>query len=87
MFPVVRMAAPNRRDIDEIMAEVAPVVTKARYDKQWDDFIAWLDKEEGHKPVEDDFIRFFSYLKQTRKLKVSTIWVIYSRLNNTYKRK
>ena len=68
------------------MAELAPVKTRDRYDKDWADFKAWIDQPEGHVPNEADFIRYFNFVNTERKLKVSTLRVIYSRLNNNMKR-
>lgn len=43
--------------------------------------------EKEQEPKEEDYVRYFYYLKNTRKFKASSLWSIYSRLNNCHQRK
>ncbi len=41
---------------------------------------------QNRAPNEEDFIKYFWYLRHTKKLKSSTLWSTYSRLNNNHQR-
>ena len=68
------------------MAGLAPAKSKARYDKAWADVYNFLEKEEGYETTEDDLIVYFTHLEKDRSFKSSSLWSIYSRVNNNMKR-
>ena len=44
-------------------------------------------REENRQNIpwtEDDFIRFFHYMRESRRYKASSMWTTYSRLNNSF---
>ncbi len=41
---------------------------------------------QNRSPTEEDYIKYFWYLRHTKKFKSSTLWSTYSRLNNNHQR-
>ena len=80
------MAGPNERDVNDILGNLAPVKSAERYHKDWDKFVAFVDKGPEYSPGEEDFIRYFSFLRESKEMKSSSLWTVYSRLNNTLRR-
>ena len=79
----------NERAIEEIMAGIGPTKSGARYDSAWEGFLEFLGKGEGEESSirEDDFIRYLVWARDEKKWASSTLWTMYSRLNNVFKRK
>ena len=81
--------------IEAILDNVAPSKSKSVYDKAWDTFKATLkavkkiddDFDSAWIPGEEDYIQYFHHLHNERKMKSSSLWSIYSRLNNNHQRK
>lgn len=66
-------------DISDIIEETLPLKSKKEYKKEWTTFVSFIKKNE--KPSEEDFIRYFNFLKKSKDMQSSTIWKIYSMLN------
>ncbi len=79
------------------MTDLAPNKSKAIYEKAWNDFNKFLASEMSSailqddgltktEPGEDDYIRYFHYLKKNKEFKASSLWSTYSHLNNVHRR-
>lgn len=71
-----------KRSVEDILESVNPIKSKKSYDKAWEEFQIFSNKEG--KPGEDEFIQYFDYLKNTKRFASSSIWSHYSMLNNKY---
>ena len=50
-------------------------------------FLEFLGEGEEATIVEDNFIRYLAWAREEKKWASSTLWTMFSRLNNCYKRK
>ena len=72
-----------KRSAEMIIKEIGALYTGKRYEDRWQEFI--LHQQSNKKdmpPTEDHFVEYFDYLKNTKKYASSTLWTIYSMLNN-----
>ena len=72
-----------KRSVDDILNEMTPLKSTEKYNKAWQQFVDYVELND-RKPNEDDFMQFFDYLKNTKKMASSTIWSKYSMINNKY---
>ena len=72
----------TKRSAKDIMQTLTPNKSGNRYDAAWNDFMNYLSKNE--RPVEDDYIEYFDYMKNVKKYASSSIWSYYSMLNNKH---
>lgn len=70
-----------KRSAEMILKEISPFATGKRYDEKWNHFCDYVDLKDK-KPTEEDFIRFFDHLKKEKNYASSTMWTVYSMLNN-----
>ena len=85
------MSSWRNKRASDILASGAPMKSKHLYEKTWNDFLEFINpdgatgkKGISEEPQEGDYVKFLHYLREGRKLKCSTIWSIFSRLNNTH---
>lgn len=79
---------------EELRENTYPHTSKAVYLKEWDRYLDWVNTSlrtmrevpDPYIPNIDHFGTYFNYLYEVRKMKVSTLWTIYSRLNAVYLR-
>lgn len=69
------------RSPNEIIAEIGPQKSKDRYDKAWNDFLAFC---KTSTPGENDYLQYFDFLKTAKGYKASSIWSEYSKLNSSH---
>ena len=69
-----------KRQVDEILKDTLPKPSKVAYNKAWNDFMKFVGKENT-RPREEDYLHYFDQLNNEKKLKASTIWSTYSKLN------
>ena len=74
----------TKRSIDVILNDTLPQESKEVYQKAWDEFQAFVGEER--KPEERDFLQYFDHLHTERKLKSSTLWCTYSKMNSMHQR-
>ena len=79
--------AAEQRSMEEIYGGAAPLKTGDRYRKAWGDFEAFVGRGEDFVAVEEDFAKYFDYLRGTKHMMSSTLWTEYSKLNNCYQRR
>lgn len=72
-----------KRSAEEIMNDINPMNSVKRYDNSWSLFVSYVNLGD-RRPSEDEFIQYFHYLKNDRKLAASTIWSHYSMINHKY---
>lgn len=81
------------RSAEEILREMGPAKSKARYEKSWTDFVEFLDtnsktnsdsNSRANIPTEEDYLSYFDYLHRIKEWKFSTIWSTFSKLNGTH---
>jgi len=72
-----------KRNASDIIQQIKPVKSAQKYDSAWKDFKQFT-KLEDQCPSEDNFIEYFDYLKNSKKLASSTMWSIYSMLNTNF---
>jgi len=80
--------------VEDILGKLAPAKSKGVYDKAWADFEEFI-KEGGQEnevppttgPSEQSYIKYFHHLRTKRCLKSSSLWAVYSRLNNCHQRR
>ena len=71
--------------MDDLMEKLAPVASKESYEKCWQDFLKY---NKGSSDLsEDAFGLYLNHLKTDREYQPTTIWKIFSMLNNTYQRR
>lgn len=70
------------RNIDDILKDLGPQKSKESYNKAWRDFKQITDFKD--KPTEDNFMGYFDFLRREKSYQASSMWSIYSKLNNTY---
>lgn len=71
-----------KRSAEEILSSINPVKSAKRYDCTWKTFVEFIEHE--NKPTEENLLQFFEHLKIVKKYASSTIWSVYSMLNNKY---
>ena len=71
-------------NIDLILEGTLPTESKTTYLKAWNDFIKIMNIHE--QPTEENFIKYFDFLRTEKQQKASTIWCTYSKLNSIYQR-
>ena len=71
-----------KRSAEMIIKEIGPLSTGKRYEDRWQEFIQHQNLNEDTPPKEDHFVEYFDYLRNTKKYASSTLWSIYSMLNN-----
>ena len=69
----------SSRSSNDIMSQLLPLKSGAIYEKEWRNFNDFCN---GAQPLEDEYIQNFDHLHNIKKLKGSTMWAEYSRLNN-----
>ena len=72
-----------KRLTDEIIGDIHPMKSCKKYDTKWKEFIGFVELND-RKPTEEDFLQFFDHLRNERKLASSTLWSVYSMLNNKF---
>lgn len=72
-----------KRSASDILESVNPIKSGDRYTKTWNEFKEYVNKTT-ERPVEEDFIQYFDYLKQVKGCAASSIWCYYSQLNHKY---
>ena len=90
----------NKMSIEKILSDVVPNKSKQAYDKTWSDFELFRrssdtkneNKDETNQqindePGEEDYMQYFYYLHKEKKFKSSSLWCMYSRLNNNHQRR
>ena len=70
------------RPMEEILADMNPKKTGKVYQKQRVDFKSYCKQEP---PSEQDLLGYFDLLHRERNYKSSTLWTVYSLINNSYK--
>ncbi len=58
-----------------------PKKSRACYEKVWRQFREDQNLQDGSIPTEQDYLEHFTKLREEKKLKASTLWSVYSRLN------
>ena len=74
----------TKRSIDVILNDTLPRESKEAYQKAWDEFLAFVGEKQ--KPEENDYLHYFDHLHTERKLKPSTLWCMYSKINSMHQR-
>ncbi len=72
---------PIPESLENIMLESMPKKSRKAYEKAWTEFRKDERINDGTMPNESNYLRHFSKLRKERKLKGSTLWSMYSRLN------
>ncbi len=72
------------RSKDQILADLLPKKSGSAYIKAWSDFKFKQTTEFLGQPKEDDFLSYFDYLHRIKGHAPTTLWSIYSKLNNMY---
>ena len=70
--------------LGEILKELIPQKSTHAYEKCWSDFRAFC--HTAGEPQEEDYLRYFHFLRKEKGLKGSSIWSMYSRLNSFHQR-
>ena len=70
-----------KRSAVVILQEISSHATGKRYDERWQQFCEFADLRD-RKPCEEDSITFFDHLKNVKNYAASTLWSVYSILNN-----
>ena len=74
-----------KRKVDGILNDTLPQPSKEAYNKAWNEFMKFVRKENT-RPHEEDYLQYFDNLNNEKKLKASTIWTTYSKLNAIHQR-
>ncbi len=77
----------NLPPLEKILLETLPSKSISLYLKEWKDFTSKIGLNQQTIPSEEDYLRYFNYLRTERKLKGSSLWSIYSRLNAVHQRR
>lgn len=72
-----------KRTADSILTNLNPIKSAQRYETNWKQFLEHA-KLQDQKPEESHFIEYFDYLKNTKGLASSSLWAMYSMLNNKH---
>ena len=77
-----------RRSANEIMADQAPSNSRAVYERAWVLFGEFLERDVNQgEPTEEEYIRYFDYLRKAKNYKSSSLWAIHSRVKNNHQRR
>ena len=79
----------NERLVEEILVGVGPTKNGAQYNTAGVGFMEFLGKGEGEKASigEEDFICYMAWAREEKGWASSTLWTMFPRLNNCFKRK
>ena len=82
----IRQEKLREKTAAEIRDEGAPKKSALRYEQAWVFFCDYRkQRDDGDgEPGEDIYTTYFDYLKNHKGMKASSVWTIYSRLNNCH---
>ena len=76
------------RSANDIMADQAPSKSRDVYERAWVLFGEFLNRDVNQsEPKEEDYIRYFDYLRKAKNYKSSSLWAIHSRVKNCHQRR
>ena len=73
--------------IEKILLGTLPEKSVKLYLRSWNLFTKKMELNNDTIPCEEDYLRYFHFLRHEKKLKGSTLWSIYSRLNGVHQRR
>ena len=83
---ISKMAAESERSIEDILLKSIPPKSAELHQKTWKIFKKCSGLDDATNPIEEDYLRYFDFLRHEKKLKGSSLWTIYSRLNSVHLR-
>ena len=72
-----------KRSSDEIIADINPMKSSKKYSTRWQEFVDYAELND-RRPTEEDFQQYFDYLRNIKKFASSTLWSVYSMINNKF---
>ena len=84
--PPAESEGVKEKTAEEIYNEAPPFKTAPIYDRAWKYFMEFREGRDNTdaEPGEDIYVRYFHHLKNDKKYASSSIWTIFSRLNNNH---
>ena len=76
----------EERTADQILDALPPTKSAAEYVRAWNYFTQFRAPRENtdKEPGEAIYVKYFDYLRNTKKYEASSMWTTYSMLNNTH---
>lgn len=72
-----------KRSAEVIISEINPMKSTKKYNTSWQQFLDYTEIKD-RKPTEQDFLQYFDYQRNEKKLAASTLWSSYSMINSKY---
>ena len=76
----------EEKSADQILEALPPTKSAAAYVQAWNYFTQYraLREDTVKEPGEAIYVKYFDYLRNTKKYEASSMWTTYSMLNNTH---
>lgn len=88
-LPIVVMAVETREPPDSLegmLRKVLPEKSVTSYLRSWEEFRKAENIPETEMPKEDNYMHYFQYLRHEKKLKYTSLYCVFSKLNNCHQR-